>query len=161
MKKPNAATRILAHIKTHGTQSRRMLEDALDMDESSIMRSLRELIKQDPKPVYREQWEVCWANNRKYLVPHYALGDLPCVPPPVSSDPNKQKRKYVPDAPAYVHDPRADALLSATSGWHHNPSAPPWDAHPTQITYNPYRDLDYMHTNGTPKHQEPALAEAM
>lgn len=162
MKQPNAATRILAHIKTHGTQSRRMLEDAFGMDESSIMRSLRSLMKQEPKPIYRERWELCWAGKRRYVVPYYALGDLPDVPPPVSANPSKRERNRVRDVPAVdVADTRADALTEATAGWHHNPSAPPWNAHPTQITYNPDRDLDYMHTNGTPKHWEPALALTM
>lgn len=159
MRQPNAATRILAHIETHGTQSRKMLEDAFGMDESSIMRSLRSLLKQQPKPIHRERWEVRWENSRKYVVPFYALGDAPCVPSPLSSDPLKRQHKRVRDVPAVdAADTRADALAGAMAGWHHNPSAPPWNAHPTQIAYNPDRDLEYPHTIGTPNRGEAALS---
>jgi len=135
MKEPSVATRIIAHIKTHGTQSRKMLEDALGMEESTIRRSLRKLLDQQPKPVHRDRWEVCWLNSRKYVVPFYALGDAPCAKPPaLPDDKPKRSHKRARDTPAVdVTDTRPDALAEAMTGWHHNPSAPPWNAHPTQI----------------------------
>ncbi len=129
MKPKKVAAEIVAHIRTHGSQSRKMLEDAIGVEESTIRRNIRALLKQEPKPIYKDRWEVSWLNGRKYVSAYYALGDNPCVPHPANGSPLKPKRKYVPDAPVHQHDTRADALLEAMAGWHHNTAAPPWNTH--------------------------------
>lgn len=158
---PVTQQRILNLLESAGPRSRVQIEDALDLSDHNATRTLRAMINCVPKLVHRSAWEILCVNKRQYKAPIYAAGDKPDVPMPLSENTTKGRVRYNKNPPVYVHDPRADALLEATTGWHHNPSAPPWNAHPTQINYNPDRDDDYLHTIYTPKRCDAALAGVM